>query len=440
MEMIMMMDPAVKCLCLLAVVAILFVTEKLPLAVTSVFAAIFCWLLGLVPIEQVFLGLADSTVVLFGGMFIVGAAMFYTGLAQDIGGQIVKLFGTGEIKLMVGIMVIAAGMSAFLSNTGTTACLIPVVIGICKEAHIPVSREMMPLAFAAGLGGTCTLIGTPPNIIANVALKAAGMGDLQFGFFEYAWVGVPITVAGILYMVFIGRHLLPKTDADDFNVDEVEQEIEANETSKTKKIICGIIMLGVIITMATGFVPLEIAAVIGALLCVITGCLSERQAYDSIDWVTIFLFAGMIPLASAMNTSGAGKLIAEYTVAALGGNPSPYVITAVLFILAVVLTQFMSNTASKRFSAIWPENTGVIVVTVGADGSAIQTPRAVLMAILIASSCAFASPVGTPPNTLVLGPGKYSFMDFVKCGTGLVVICLVVSIAVIPVVWPFFPN
>lgn len=431
MEMIMMMDPAVKCLCLLAVVAILFVTEKLPLAVTSVFAAIFCWLLGLVPIEQVFLGLADSTVVLFGGMFIVGAAMFYTGLAQDIGGQIVKLFGTGEIKLMVGIMVIAAVMSAFLSNTGTTACLIPVVIGICKEAHIPVSREMMPLAFAAGLGGTCTLIGTPPNIIANVALKAAGMGDLQFDFFEYAWVGVPITVAGILYMVFIGRHLLPKTDADDFNVDEVEQEIEANETSKTKKIICGMIMLGVIITMATGFVPLEIAAVIGALLCVITGCLSERQAYDSIDWVTIFLFAGMIPLASAMNTSGAGKLIAEYTVAALGGDPSPYVITAVLFILAVVLTQFMSNTASKAL--LCPVGIA-LAAQVGAS------PRAVLMAILIASSCAFASPVGTPPNTLVLGPGKYSFMDFVKCGTGLVVICLVVSIAVIPVVWPFFPN
>ncbi len=431
MEMIMMMDPAVKCLCLLAVVAVLFVTEKLPLAVTSVFAAIFCWLLGLVPIEQVFLGLADSTVVLFGGMFIVGAAMFYTGLAQDIGGQIVKLFGTGEIKLMVGIMVIAAVMSAFLSNTGTTACLIPVVIGICKEAHIPVSREMMPLAFAAGLGGTCTLIGTPPNIIANVALKAAGMEDLQFGFFEYAWIGVPITVAGILYMVFIGRHLLPKTDADDFNVDEVEQEIEANETSKTKKIICGIIMLGVIITMATGIVPLEIAAVIGALLCVITGCLSERQAYDSIDWVTIFLFAGMIPLASAMNTSGAGKLIAEYTVAALGGNPSPYVITAVLFILAVVLTQFMSNTASKAL--LCPVGIA-LAAQVGAS------PRAVLMAILIASSCAFASPVGTPPNTLVLGPGKYSFMDFVKCGTGLVVICLVVSIVVIPVVWPFFPN
>ncbi len=430
METLLMMDPAVKCLCLLLVVAILFVTEKLPLAVTSVFAAIACWILGLVPIEQVFLGLADSTVVLFGGMFIVGAAMFYTGLAQDIGSQVVKLFGTGEIKLMIGIMVIAAAMSAFLSNTGTTACLIPVVIGICKEAHLPVSRQMMPLAFAAGLGGTCTLIGTPPNIIANVALKTAGMPELQFGFFEYAWIGIPITVAGILYMLFIGRFLLPKTEANDFDASEVKQEIEANETTKSKKIICGIIMLGVIITMATSIVPLEIAAVIGALLCVVTGCLTERQAYDSIDWVTIFLFAGMIPVATAMNTSGAGKLIAEYTVAAMGGDPSPYLITAVLFALAVVLTQFMSNTASKAL--LCP--VGIALATqVGAS------PRAVLMAILIASSCAFASPVGTPPNTLVLGPGKYSFMDYVKSGSGLVIVSMIVSIIVIPIVWPFFP-
>ncbi len=425
-----MMDPAVKCLLLLLVVAVLFITEKIPLAVTSIFAAVACWLLGLVDITEVFIGMSDSTVVLFGGMFIVGAAMFYTGLAQDIGGHIVKLFGTGEIKLMIGIMIIAAIMSAFLSNTGTTACLIPVVIGICKEAHIPVSREMMPLAFAAGLGGTITLIGTPPNIIANVALKAAGMADLQFSFFEYAWIGVPITVAGILYMIFIGRHLLPDREVTDFNVDNVEQEFEANETTKTKKIICGVIMLGVILAMATSIVPLEIAAVVGALLCVVTGCLSEKQAYASIDWVTIFLFAGMIPMATAMNTSGAGKLIAEYTVNAMGGNPSPYLITAVLFILAVVLTQFMSNTASKAL--LCP--VGIALASqVGAS------PRAVLMAILIASSCAFATPVGTPPNTLVLGPGKYTFMDYVKCGSGLVVVCLIVSVIVIPIVWPFFP-
>lgn len=152
MDFLIAMDPAVKCLLLLLVVAILFVTEKIPLAVTSIASAVCCWLLGLVPLKEVFLGLADSTVVLFGGMFVVGAAMFYTGLAQDIGARIVKVFGTSETKLMIGVMIIAAVMSAFLSNTGTTACLIPVIIGVCKEANLSPSRILMPLAFAAGLG------------------------------------------------------------------------------------------------------------------------------------------------------------------------------------------------------------------------------------------------------------------------------------------------
>lgn len=422
------MTPAIKCLILLAIVALLFVTEMIPLAMTAIGASVACCALGLVPENQIFLGLADSTVVLFGGMFVVGAAMFYTGLAQKIGGGVVRMFGKGENSLMFGIMIIAALMSAVLSNTGTTACLIPVVMGICANAKISASRELMPLAFAAGLGGTITLIGTPPNILANVALKAAGMPELQFGFFEYAWIGIPIIIAGIVYMMFIGKYLLPK-DSGTLNL-EIDEEILENETSTQKQIICGIIMVGVIGSMATGIVPLEIAAVVGAVIAVLTGCLTEKQAYNSIDWVTIFLFAGMIPVATAMNTSGAGKLIAEATVKMLGGDPSPYMVTAVLFVLAVVLTQFMSNTASKAL---------LCPVGIALSAQMGASPKAVLMAILIASSCAFASPVGTPPNTLVLGPGGYKFMDYLKAGTGLVAVCLIVSIIVIPIVWPFFP-
>lgn len=424
------MTSAIKCLFLLGVVALLFVTELIPLAVTAVGAAVSCWMLGLIPVEQIFVGLADPTVVLFGGMFVVGAAMFYTGLAQQIGSTVVKMCGTGENRLMFGIMAVAALMSAFLSNTGTTACLIPVVLAICANARISASRELMPLAFAAGLGGTITLIGTPPNILANVALKAAGMAELQFGFFEYAYIGIPITVAGIFYMMFIGKYLLPK-DMQELESLEIEQEITAETASRSKQIICGLIMAGVILTMAVDIVPLEVAAVTGALLCVLTGCLTEKQAYNSIDWITIFLFAGMIPVASAMNTTGAGKLIAEATVKMLGGNPSPYLVTAVLFCLAVLLTQFMSNTASKAL---------LCPVGIALSAQMGASPKAVLMAILIASSCAFASPVGTPPNTLVLGPGNYKFLDYVKAGSGLVFVCLIVSIIVIPVVWPFFPQ
>lgn len=422
------MEPAVKCLTLLAVVAVLFVTEIIPLAMTAILAAVACGVLGLIPMNQIFVGFADSTVILFGGMFVVGAAMFYTGLAQQIGGAVVRLCGVGENSLMFGIMVMAALMSAFLSNTGTTACLLPVIMSICISANISASRQLMPLAFAAGLGGTITLIGTPPNILANVALKAAGMPELQFDFFEYAYIGIPVTVAGIIYMLLVGKYLLPKNDTE--LCEEVEQEIEANVCSTFKKIVCGVIMLCVIAAMACNCIPLEVVATAGAVLCVLTGCLTEKQAYAAIDWVTIFLFAGMIPVATAMNTSGAGKLLAAKVVEFLGGNPSPYLLTAVLFCLAVVLTQFMSNTASKAL--LCP--VGIALASqIGAS------PKAVLMAVLIASSCAFASPVGTPPNTLVLGPGKYKFVDYLKCGTGLVVVCMIVSVIVIPMVWPFFP-
>ena len=174
----------------------------------------------------------------------------------------------------------------------------------------------------------------------------------------------------------------------------------------------------------------QIAAITGALICVLTGCLTEKQAYASIDWVTIFLFAGMMPVSTAMNKTGAGKLIAETVVNAMG-TPSPIVLTGVLFLLSCLLTQFMSNTASAAL--LCPIGIA-IAKQLGAD------PKAVLMAIAVAASCAFATPVGTPPNTLVLGPGNYKFMDYVKAGTGLVVVCFVVSLVVIPIVWPFFPG
>jgi anion transporter len=414
---------------MLAVIALFFVTELIPLAVTAMGGAIACGLLGFIPVKQVFSGLSNSTVVLFAGMFVVGASMFYTGLAQKIGGVVVSMVGTGENSLMFGLMTVGTVLSAFLSNTGTAACLLPVALGICASAKIPASRQLMPLAFACGWGGIITMVGTPPNIIANGALQAAGIND-SFGFFEYAWIGIPVSVAGMLYMMFVGKYLLPKQElsADQ----EIEQEVEANEASSTKQMISAAILIAVVLVMAVGVkgVTLEMAAIIGAIVCVLTGCLTEKQAYASIDWVTIFLFAGMMPVSKAMDVTGAGKLIADWTVGLMGGSPSPLVVTAILFLLSCGLTQFMSNTASAAL--LCPIGIA-ISQKLGAD------PKAVLMAIAVAASCAFASPVGTPPNTLVLGPGGYKFMDYVKAGTGLVCVCFAVSLVVIPMVWPFFP-
>ena len=423
------MAQSTKCLLLLAVIAVFFITEIIPLAVTATGGAIACGLLGFIPAKQVFSGLSNSTVVLFAGMFIVGAAMFYTGLAQTIGETVVKVTGTGENSLMFGIMLVGAVLSSVLSNTGTAACLLPVVLGVCSAAKIPASRELMPLAFACGIGGIITLVGTPPNIIAAGALAQAGYEP--FGFFEFAKIGIPLTIGAMVYMMLLGKHLIPKRELN--SDQDIEQEIEANETSSTKMVVSGVILLVVVLVMALGIkgITLEMAAITGALVCVLTGCLTEKQAYASIDWVTIFLFAGMMPVSKAMDKTGAGKVIADWAVGLMGGSPSPMVVTIVLFILSCGLTQFMSNTAS---SALLAPIGIAIAKQLGAS------PHAVLMAIAVAASCAFATPVGTPPNTLVLGPGGYKFMDYVKAGTGLVIVSFVISIVLIPMFWPFFPG
>ena len=432
------MDPAIITLCVLAVAAFLFVTELIPLAVTAMAACTALGILGVLPSKQVYAGLSNSTVVLFGGMFVIGAAMFKTGLAEAVGLWVVNKAGTGEVKLMGAVMLVTIILSSVSSNTGTVACLMPVIIGIAQAANIPASKELMPLAVAANVGGTITMIGTPPNVIVTGALSAAGLPS--FGFFEFALIGVPLSVIVLVYMLTIGRKTIPVKNAgamDAAAVEAAKKEAGASDDnapkSKTKMWISGLILLGVVAAMALNLktVPLQTAAVTGAILCVITGCLKEKEAYAGIDWVTIFLFAGMLSVATAMDKTGAGKLIADTVVNMMGDHPNPIVLCAVLYLISNVLTQFMSNTASAALLA----PIGIsIAQSIGAD------PKPVLMSIGIAASMAFATPMATPPNTLVLGPGGFSFNDYVKVGVPLCVITFIASVIIIPIFWPFFPG
>jgi anion transporter len=329
-------------------------------------------------------------------------------------------------------MLVAALLSSVSSNTGTTAALMPVVIGICSAARISPSRQLLPLAYAAGFGGTMTLVGTPPNLIANAALKASSLEP--FGFFEFGRIGVPMTLLGMAYMMLIGIRLLPERG----EAQETAEAAEAVESAGGGQVrenprgmwITGLTLLAVVGVMALDFqrIPLETAAVIGAGALILTRCIDERLAYRSIDWVTIFLFAGMMPVAVALDKSGAGKLIADGVIGLMGGNPSPYLLTAVLFMLTAGLTQFMSNTASAAL--LCPVGLSI------AKGIGVS-PHAVVMAVAIAASCAFATPVGTPPNTLVLGAGGYRFMDYVKAGLPLTLLYLVFCTFLIPLLWPF---
>lgn len=417
------MDSAVITLIVLGVVAFLFITELIPLAVTSIGATVTLGFIGVLTPNEVFSGLSNSTVVLFAGMFVVGAAMLESGLATSIGNAVVRKVGTREVPLMIAMMLLTMSMSAFASNTGTVACLMPVIIGICVAAHMPASPLLMGLAIAANTGGAITMVGTPPNIIAAGALQAANIEP--FGFFEFAIIGIPLSLASLVYMLTLGRRLTPKNYADMGAISNI-----ASGGSKRSRMICTVILIFVILGLCFGIPGLtaEMVAIIGALACVLFGCIPEKKAYQGIDWVTIFLFAGMLPVSVALEKTGAGAMIATFVVGLMGDSPSPYVFMTVLFCLSCGLTQFMSNTAAAAL---------LCPIGISIASQVGCSPYPVIMAIAIAASCAFTTPVATPPNTLVFSPGKFKFKDYIYVGTPLVVIALIICAIIIPLAWPF---
>ena len=190
------MSPSTITLLFLAFAVVMFVLEKIPLGLTSMIVCIGLVLTGVLDAKTAFSGFIDSNVILFVSMFIVGGALFETGMANKVG-LIVSKFAKSERMLIVAIMVIVGLMSGVLSNTGTAAVLIPVVIGIAAKSGYKRSRLLMPLVFAAAMGGNLSLIGAPGNLIAQAALEELNM---EFGFFEYAIVGLPTFWQGFSFM------------------------------------------------------------------------------------------------------------------------------------------------------------------------------------------------------------------------------------------------
>lgn len=188
-------------------------------------------------------------------------------------------------------------------------------------------------------------------------------------------------------------------------------------------------LLGMIFEEQIG-IKLCVTGCVGAIALILTGVISEKDALLSIDLKTIFLFGGTLSLAAALDQTGAGELIADKVIGLLGKNPSPYVLTFVIFMLCCVLTNFMSNTATTALMAPIAVS---IAQGMGAD------PSAVLMACVIGGSCAYATPIGMPANTMVVTAGGYTFKDYAKAGVPLILVSTVVSMILLPIFYPFFP-
>ena len=404
-----------------------FMLEKIPLGLTATICALGLTLTGVLDASTTFAQYVNSNVILCVGMFVVGQALFETGMANKIGGIVTK-FARTERTLIIAIMVIVGVMSGFLSNTGTAAVLIPVVCGIADESGYSRSRLLMPLVFAAALGGNLSIIGAPGNLMGVNALQEMG---LSTSFFMYAPVGVPMLILGIIYFVFLGYRFLP--DGTATGGAAVEAQKDFSNVPKWKQVISLVVLIVVIIAMIFEEeigISIQISSCIGAAFLVLTGVLSEKEALQSIDLKVVLLFGGSLSLAKALDTTGAGNLIADKIVGLLGANPNPIILLLVIFIVTCALTNFMSNTATTAL---------MIPIAVSLANNLGADPRAVVIATVIAGSCAYATPIGMPANTMVVGLGGYKFKDYVKSGLPLIFVSFAICMILLPILFPFYP-
>lgn len=201
-------------LTIIAVAVILFATEKLRVDIIALLVLLTLILSGLIDADQAFMGFASPAVITVWAVYIVSGALFKTGVTDVLGGWISRLAGNSEPRLIAIIMLTCGTMSAFMNNIGATAMLLPAVVGISRKSGVRLSKLLIPLAFSSLLGGNMTQIGTPPNILATSILTERGLPSFEF--FDFAPTGIIVFLSGVLYMVLVGRFLLPShTNVED---------------------------------------------------------------------------------------------------------------------------------------------------------------------------------------------------------------------------------
>ena len=421
------MVKAVLSLVILLVIVVLMLIDKvkIPATTLALTAAVLCCALGMSSFSEILKNIGSSTAVLIISLSILGAALFHSGLAKKIASGILKVTGRSEKGVILGILLASILLSAISSNTAVVLMMIPLVKCISQELNITLKRTMFPLAIGAGLGGGCTLIGGTSNVSGNQILIDAGLPSM--GFWTLGAVGIPVAVISVILIILLRDKLMPK-DEGGYEGEEMDMSVMESSGDKRRMVVTGVITVLAVIAMMISTSALFVVALVGALLVIITGCVSEKEAFAAVDIKLLILIASFGVISESISNTGGDKLIADAFIKVIGTNASPVVICAALFFVTALLTQFLSNiVAIMMMGPIAINIAGVLGVN----------PLAMVLTVIIAGNACFATPFGSPYLTIMMPTAGYKFKDFVRMGLPFVIIYWIASVLIIPVVWPF---
>ena len=418
--------------------AIWWVSEVVPIPVTSLLPIVLVPVLGIASVGQTTAPFAHPTIYLFFGGFMLGMAMERWNLHKRIALHIMLRTGVRPDRQIAGFMVSTAFLSMWVSNTATSVMMLPIGLSVAsmaagknEEHNQNFSKALLlAIAYSASIGGLATIIGTPPNALLAAFLSETY--DIEIGFAQWMMVGLPIT----LMMLAATWIWLAKFS---FKLDKVENpnaiqlfKDQLNELGEMTRGERTVAIIFLVTAMAWIFRPLlrdyipglndTVIAMIATISLFIVPVKRDERIYvmswdkaREIPWGVLILFGGGLTLAAQIKNTGLADWVAE-AMNIVAGMP---ILLVVAFVVTVIifLTELTSNTAT---AAGFLPLMGALGVTLGIEPIMLAAPAA------LAASCAFMMPVATPPNAIVFGSGKLEIKDMVKAGFALNVMGIVI--------------
>lgn len=418
------MSTAMIGLIIFAVSIVIFIWDKLPMATSALLGCAAMVVFGVCDFSTAFGQFASSTVVILISIQVVGAAMAETGLAASFGRLLTRVSKNNERVILLTAYLMAAALSAFLTNVTVLAIFMPIIVGMrTKDKKINELNLVIPVLTATAMGGISTLVGSSQQLTAVGLIEELGFGVKVF---DLTPVGLILTLLGLLFSLFIGYPLGKKiwgARENDGCTIKAAEDIAPDRKKIT--IMCVIIAL-MLIGYITVVIPVAITAVLTALLCIVCGCIKQKEAVKQVNWDVVGRLGACLGMAKALSASGGITLLSDWVTSIFGMNLSPFA----LFALAVLLTQVLSLVISNSTAIliVLP-----IVIAISGDMNLNLVPYAI--GVAYGSSMGLCSPLSGSTNTMSMAAG-YKFRDYLKYGVLLDVLCYVVIVVFTPVFFP----